>query len=58
MQALEIYDQMGRQVLQRHFSPVRPTYRLDVATLSSGLYYVKILSADGTSQTVKMVKME
>jgi hypothetical protein len=23
IQALEIYDQMGRQVLQRHFSPVR-----------------------------------
>jgi hypothetical protein len=58
MQALEIYDQMGRQVLQRHFSPVRPTYRLDVTTLSAGLYYVKILSADGTSETVKMVKME
>ena len=56
--AVEIYDQMGRQVLARRFSQLRPTYRLDVATLSSGLYYVKILSADGTSETLKMVKME
>jgi hypothetical protein len=61
MQAIHsvaIYDQMGRQVREQSFSQLRPTYRLDVSALPAGLYYVKITSSDGATETVKMVKME
>ena len=58
IQALEIYDQMGRQVLERRFRQLRPTYQLDVSALSAGLYYVRITTSVGETQTVKLVKME
>jgi len=58
IQALEIYDQMGRQVFERRFSQLRPTYQLDISALSAGLYYVRITNSGGETQTVKLVKME
>ena len=58
IQALEIYDQMGRQVLERRFRQLRPTYQLDISALSAGLYYVRMITSEGETQTVKLVKME
>ena len=53
-----IYDQTGRQVFERRFSQLRPTYQLDISALSAGLYYVRITNSGGETQTVKLVKME
>ena len=58
MHYVVIYNQMGRQVLERHFRQLRPTYQLDVSALSAGLYYVRMITSEGETQTVKLVKME
>jgi len=49
---------MGRQVFERRFSQLRPTYQLDISALSAGLYYVRMTTSEGKTQTVKLVKME
>jgi hypothetical protein len=56
--SIAIYDQMGRQVYQRHHPQIRPSYQLDVSALSAGLYYVRITTSEGETQTVKLVKLE
>jgi len=58
MHSVVVYDQMGRQVFERRFSQLRPTYQLDISALSAGLYYVRITTSEGKTQTVKLVKME
>ena len=58
MHSVVIYDQMGRQVLERRFRQLRPTYQLDISALSAGLYYVRMTTSVGETQTVKLVKME
>jgi|GEM_PF-1034204 len=58
MHSVVIYDQMGRQVFERHFRQLRPTYQLDLSALSAGLYYVRMTTSEGKTQTVKLVKME
>ena len=58
MHSVVIYNQMGRQVFERRFSQLRPTYQLDISALSAGLYYVRITNSGGETQTVKLVKME
>jgi len=58
MHSVVIYDQMGRQVFERRFSQLRPTYQLDISALSAGLYYVRMTTSEGKTQTVKLVKME
>jgi photosystem II stability/assembly factor-like uncharacterized protein len=48
-----VYDTMGRQVSQEHFSAAKTEHRISVEGYSKGIYFVKIFS--GTLQTTKEI---
>ena len=48
---IELFDQLGRQLLMRNFSEVRTSKRISIEGIPQGVYFVRI--SDGSSRTTK-----
>ncbi|WP_299127133.1 T9SS type A sorting domain-containing protein [uncultured Winogradskyella sp.] len=53
---ISIYDLLGKQVISRNFSEDTTSTNLDVSSLNTGLYIVKLEGENGASLTKKIVK--
>jgi photosystem II stability/assembly factor-like uncharacterized protein len=55
---IELFDTAGKSVLKQNvgFSKEKTECKINIASLSSGLYYLKLYSKDKSSQTLKIIK--
>ncbi|MDO9000280.1 T9SS type A sorting domain-containing protein [Sediminibacterium sp.] len=56
--AIEVYDLAGKLVLKQNanFTKENSEYNLNIANLSKGIYSLKVVSKEGSSQNLKIVK--
>ena len=52
--SIQVYDVLGKLVIQKNPNIVSPT--VDMSGLKSGVYFVRINSSEGISETIKVVK--
>jgi len=50
-----VYDVLGKQVLNSNYSALN-TVSLDMSSFNNGVYMVKVVNAQGSSSTIKVVK--
>lgn len=55
---LEILDSKGKQVLKQpvQYTQNKTTHQLNVSSLAGGVYFLKIATSEGSSQTIKLIK--
>jgi hypothetical protein len=53
---LIIVNSLGKKVLTQNIAANTFTQKINVETLTSGIYFIKYLTADGLMQTVKFIK--
>jgi hypothetical protein len=55
---LEVKDVTGKLVMEQkaHFSKDNPQHQLNISSLSKGIYFLEIISDDGNSQPIKIIK--
>lgn len=55
---ISMYDVTGKEVLKQvaAFTKDKPEYKLNVAPFANGIYTLKVLSKNGSSQSLKIVK--
>jgi Secretion system C-terminal sorting domain len=54
---IEVYNELGNMVKSQNFTKSQVRYELNTADLATGLYIVKIRSANNDVKTVKITKM-
>lgn len=55
---IELYDVSGKLIIKQNasFSKDKPEHKLNIASLANGIYSLKVVSKEGSSQNLKIVK--
>jgi photosystem II stability/assembly factor-like uncharacterized protein len=55
---IEVFDVSGKLVMKQNssFTKDKPENKLNISTLANGIYYLKVVSKQGSSQNLKIVK--
>jgi hypothetical protein len=56
--SVELYDVTGKMIIKQNasFSKDKPEHKLNIASLANGIYSLKVVSKEGSSQNLKIVK--
>jgi hypothetical protein len=56
--SVELYDVTGKMIIKQNasFSKDKSEFKVNIASLPNGIYSLKVVSKEGSSQTLKIVK--